>query len=174
MKILITGTPGVGKTTFSERCSNELSIEHIDVTKFIKENKLYENYNQEFDSYEFDSEKVAKKLYEAASLQERTIIDTHSPSVAYLIDFDFIFHIKCCTKVLYKRLSDRNYSKLKIEENILCENMDIVGEELEECFDQDAYIIDEDRLNDGGDAISFEDALLKIRNAILSSNKKQK
>lgn len=45
MKILISGTPGVGKSTLSRLLSSELNIEHVDLSEYIKQNNLYGSYN---------------------------------------------------------------------------------------------------------------------------------
>ena len=52
--ILVTGTPGTGKTTTSELISRETGLEHINVGELIKAKKLHEEYLEEFDTHVLD------------------------------------------------------------------------------------------------------------------------
>lgn len=139
MKILITGTPGVGKTTLSQSISQETGVEHIEITNFIKKNKLYEKYDEVFDTLIFDEDHVIENLNSYVEKKDSFIIDTHTPVVACDIEFDIIFHLVCSTSVIYDRLNNRGYSKNKIDENISSEIFNVIGEELEELFDVPVY-----------------------------------
>ncbi len=44
--IIVTGTPGTGKTTLSKKISKLLDYKYIDVNKLIKENKLHDGYDR--------------------------------------------------------------------------------------------------------------------------------
>ena len=56
--ILITGTPGTGKTTLSEMVASASLLRHVNVGQLIKDKKLHDNYIPEFDSYELNEDKV--------------------------------------------------------------------------------------------------------------------
>jgi broad-specificity NMP kinase len=58
--ILITGTPGTGKTTLSELVASNTQLRHINVTDLVKEKSLHEGKNEEFDSYILDEDKVLR------------------------------------------------------------------------------------------------------------------
>lgn len=62
MKILIAGTPGVGKTTLLNKLSQKLNCKTFDISKFIIENKLYSDYDSEYDTYDFKIKNVRKAL----------------------------------------------------------------------------------------------------------------
>lgn len=143
MKILVTGTPGVGKTTFSKNISSIFNIPHIDITEYIKDNNLYEEYNAELNTLEFEEEVVREHLkdYINNKSYDSFIIDTHSPSVADEFKFDFIFQLRCDLKELIERLEKRNYSERKIQENYECEIFDAVGGELEDYFEDEKIIL---------------------------------
>ena len=57
--ILITGTPGTGKTTLSELVASSTGLRHINVTDLVKEKSLHEGKDEEFDSYILDEDKVS-------------------------------------------------------------------------------------------------------------------
>lgn len=46
--ILITGTPGTGKTTFAQLLNQSLNFIYLPIAKIINENQLFEGWNQEF------------------------------------------------------------------------------------------------------------------------------
>lgn len=137
MKILVTGTPGVGKTTLSKQIAFENGIETIEITSFVKENKLYEQYDEKLDTLVFDEEVVIENLRKHLKGKDAFIIDTHSPVVVEGIRFDFIIHIVCDTSEIARRLEKRGYTAYKIEKNIENEIFNAIGEELEELFEDD-------------------------------------
>ena len=58
--IIITGTPGTGKTTHAQLLVNEspISLKNINVSEWVKERGLFEEYDQEWQSYTVDEDRV--------------------------------------------------------------------------------------------------------------------
>lgn len=58
--IIITGTPGTGKTTHAQMLAEEspVPLKHINVGDLVKEKGLYEEYDEEWQSYTVDEDKV--------------------------------------------------------------------------------------------------------------------
>ena len=58
--IVITGTPGTGKSTHAQLLVNEspLPLQHINVGDWVKERGLYEEYDEEWQSYTVDEDRV--------------------------------------------------------------------------------------------------------------------
>ena len=128
MKILIAETPEVGKTTLSKKLSTILNYNYIEMSPYIETNKLYDNYNDTFNTYEFNARKIRKSLKK--DLKEKTdfIIDTHTIEAVKCFVFDYIFVIRLSNDILYKILQYRGYKDNKIKENIECEIFNVVGE----------------------------------------------
>lgn len=68
MNLLVTGTPGVGKTLFSEHLQQKLAgegqnFEILNVSQLVKDEKLYEEYDDVLDTIVMDDSKVDKVLY---------------------------------------------------------------------------------------------------------------
>ena len=59
--ILITGTPGTGKTTHAEMLAQESngSLKAINVGDFVKEHGCHEGWDDEWQSWLVDDEKVS-------------------------------------------------------------------------------------------------------------------
>jgi adenylate kinase len=58
--IIITGTPGTGKSTHAQILADEspIPLKHINVGEWVKERELYEEFDQEWQSYTVDEDKV--------------------------------------------------------------------------------------------------------------------
>lgn len=59
--IIITGTPGTGKTTHAQLLIEEspLPLKHINVGEWVKERGLYESYDEDWQSYNVDEDRVS-------------------------------------------------------------------------------------------------------------------
>ena len=58
--ILITGTPGTGKTTLAEAVAQQSGFQHIEIGKWVKELNLHEGWDSELSCYILDEDKVRK------------------------------------------------------------------------------------------------------------------
>lgn len=58
--IIVTGTPGTGKTTHAELLVGEspIPLKHINVGQWAKERDLYESYDEEWQSHTVDEDRV--------------------------------------------------------------------------------------------------------------------
>ncbi|KAJ3292429.1 hypothetical protein HK104_005296 [Borealophlyctis nickersoniae] len=131
--ILITGTPGTGKTTTSELVSLATGLEHIEVGKIVKERGLHDGWNEEFQSWILDEDKVVDELEPAMSEGGR-VIDHHGCDFFPERWFDLVVVLRTDNQVLYPRLVKRNYPENKIGENIECEIMQVVLEEAKSSY----------------------------------------
>lgn len=62
--IIITGTPGTGKSTHAQFLVNEspIPLKNINVSEWIKERGLFEEYDQQWQSYIVDEDRVSLQL----------------------------------------------------------------------------------------------------------------
>ncbi|KAI9291645.1 P-loop containing nucleoside triphosphate hydrolase protein [Neoconidiobolus thromboides FSU 785] len=141
--ILITGTPGTGKTTLSELLEIATGFKHINCSELVKEKKLHDGYDEEFDTYILNDDKLNDELEEIME-DGGKIVDFHSSDMFPERFFDLVVVLQTDNGVLYKRLEKRNnleiiklfsgYSQKKITENIECEIMQVVLEEASEAY----------------------------------------
>ena len=140
--ILITGTPGVGKTSFAVLLQEKLKelkgldFKNINIGKLINEKKLYKKWNKEFDVPEFDDDMVNDEL-EPILNEGGVILDFHSSSFIPEALINFVVLLRCNNTELYDRLVARGYSEKKITENIDCEIMEVTAEEVRDSYKQD-------------------------------------
>lgn len=139
--IVITGTPGCGKTSLASEVAKQFpSSVHVDLSRVIKEKKLYSEWDDEMNASILDEDKVADfidELYEERIDTGGIILDFHS--VGFLPDdfFDKVFVLRTDTAALWDRLLARGYPQVKIQENIDCEIFGSSLEEAVEAFGED-------------------------------------
>ncbi|MFC1697158.1 AAA family ATPase [Nanoarchaeota archaeon] len=133
--ILVSGTPGTGKTTIAKYLTKILNsrlktskikqkqgkiYKYLDVNKLIKNNNLADHYDKQKKSYIVDEKRLTKHLEKLMNSSKNTlIIDSHM-SHFLRSTFSSICIITICSnlKTLKHRLERRNYSKDKVRENL--------------------------------------------------------
>ena len=56
--IIITGTPGVGKTTHCEQLADETDLQHLSIHRIVKERDCHDGWDEELQTYIVDEDKV--------------------------------------------------------------------------------------------------------------------
>ena len=60
--ILVTGTPGVGKTTLASDVSEETGLEHVNVGDFVKMHNLQDSWDEQRNAAVVDDDEVILKM----------------------------------------------------------------------------------------------------------------
>ena len=135
--IIVSGTPGTGKTTIAKKISKEKNWGYIDINDVIKKNKLKEGYDKKRKSITVDIKKLNKSLVSLIKNSKKTlVIDGH---LSHYLPKEYVktcFITKCDLKTLKKRLEKRKYSKEKIRENLDSEIFDVCLSEARELQDR--------------------------------------
>lgn len=56
--VIITGTPGVGKTVHCEQLAQETGLRHLSINQVAKDRDCFESFDQELESWIVDEDKV--------------------------------------------------------------------------------------------------------------------
>ena len=137
--ILVTGTPGTGKTTTASLISSALNLRHIDLSTLIKEQNLHSGYDKEYDSYIIDEDKVVDYLDPILS-EGGVCLDHHGSDFFPIRWFQLVVVLNCKTELLWDRLLDRGYREEKISENVQCEIMRVCYEEAVEGWGEEGCL----------------------------------
>lgn len=73
--VIITGTPGVGKTVHCEQLAQDLGLKHLSINQVAKERDCYETYDDERKSWVVDEDKVFPSAFlaETRSIADRSV-----------------------------------------------------------------------------------------------------
>jgi adenylate kinase len=121
--IIVTGTPGTGKTTVAKQVSKALKLKYIDVNMLIKEKNLATGYDKKRGCAIIDDKKLKIELM-ALAKSKNAVIDSHMSHLLPAKYANLCIVTKCSLKVLKKRLQRRKYSTAKVRENLDAEIFD--------------------------------------------------
>jgi len=120
--LIVTGTPGTGKTTYAKQIAKEKEYLYVDVNAIIKEKHISAEYDHSRNCLVVDFEQLEKEL---SHFSDNVVIDSHFSHFLSPDKVDVCFVTKCDILELKKRLEKRGYSKSKIRENLDCEILDV-------------------------------------------------
>ena len=56
--IIVTGTPGVGKTSHCEALAENTGLKHLSINQVVKERQCHEGWDEDFQSWIVDEDRV--------------------------------------------------------------------------------------------------------------------
>ncbi|XP_046358973.2 adenylate kinase isoenzyme 6-like [Haliotis rufescens] len=131
--ILITGTPGTGKTTLGSEVSQRVGFNYINVGDVAKQHDLYDGWDDKYQCPVLDEDRVIDELEEVMS-SGRNVVDYHGCDFFPERWFDIVIVLRTNNHELYERLEKRGYSGKKLEENIQCEIFQTILDEAREAY----------------------------------------
>lgn len=131
--IVVSGTPGTGKTKIAKRIAKEIKGKYVDVNKVVQKYKLAEGYDKKRKTKIVAVKKLNKVLSRMiAESKKILVIDSHLSHYLPKEKVKLCIICKCNVNELRKRLKKRGYKKTKIEENVEAEIMDVCLNEAKE------------------------------------------
>ena len=136
--VLITGTPGTGKTSLAERVAAACGMHHHDVSAVAKREDMCESFDEDLDTHVIDEDKVLDHMEEKLGASDGGIVaDYHSCDLFPERWFDLVVVLTCDNSILYDRLAARGYAEAKITKNVECEIFQAIAEEARESYAED-------------------------------------
>jgi adenylate kinase len=125
--ILLTGVPGVGKTTIAKILANKIRGMHINLSDFAEKEGLIIGYDEKRDTNIIDLDNLSEILdHIIKNKREHVIIDGHFSHQAVKPEkISNAFVIRKAPWILISVLEERGYSKKKIMENVEAELLDV-------------------------------------------------
>ncbi|KAL0390142.1 UNVERIFIED_CONTAM: Adenylate kinase isoenzyme 6 [Sesamum calycinum] len=133
--ILVTGTPGTGKTTMASALAEATNLRHINVGDLVKEKNLHDGWDEEFDCYVINEDLVCDELEDLME-EGGNIVDHHGCDFFPERWFDRIVVLQTDNSVLYDRLTKRGYTGKKLSNNIECEIFQVLLEEAKDSYQE--------------------------------------
>lgn len=133
--IIITGTPGVGKTTHCEQLAESTDLKHLSINQVVKEKDCHDGYDEELKTYIVDEDKLLDSIEEEVK-NGGHIIDWHACELFPESWIDLVVVLRAGTETLYDRLQARKYIQKKLDENMDAEIMEVVLQEARESYDE--------------------------------------
>jgi adenylate kinase len=159
--ILITGTPGTGKSTIAQMFK-KVGFTVIDVGKYAKEKSLFESYDDERDTYIVNDDLLTEsvvKLIEQNDSNLPLILDGHVVELppSYLTH---CIVLRCSIRLLRQRLVERDYMPSKVDENVQAEIMEVILSDMLELYGPENVSV---VYTDGAVDESFRDVISKVK-----------
>ncbi|MBS7615089.1 adenylate kinase family protein [Candidatus Bathyarchaeota archaeon] len=125
--VIITGTPGVGKTVVSEILASKIGAELVSVGELVKKEKLYTEIDKKRQTFVADLKKVSNQIRKIIACSTKTlIVEGH-----YAVDVvskkyvSKVFVLRRDPEELRETLRNREYGNDKIHENLAAEILDV-------------------------------------------------
>lgn len=137
--ILVTGTPGTGKTTTSSLVADATGLRHIDVSNLVRSKNLHDGWDEEFDCHIINEDLVCDELEDMMEVGGN-IVDYHGCDFFPERWFDSVVVLQTDNSILHDRLTSRGYMGSKLTNNIECEIFQVLLEEAKSSYAEDIVV----------------------------------
>ena len=125
--VLVTGTPGVGKTSVSRMLAARLNATYLSLADLVEKEKLVSGVDKARGTLIADMDKVSKRVREliAGSNQDIIVEGHYAVNVVPAKDIHLVFVLRREPEELKKLMEERGYKESKLWENLAAEILDV-------------------------------------------------
>ena len=123
MRIVLTGTPGTGKSSLAPALARLAGGPAVDLNAFASSRRLFKSEKGAFGEKIADLKRLKKALAGHLKNEENFVVEGHL-ACEFRIPADAVVVLRCDPRVLKKRLERRKYPAGKVRENVLAELLD--------------------------------------------------
>ncbi|MGV8176565.1 MAG: adenylate kinase family protein [Candidatus Bilamarchaeaceae archaeon] len=120
MRVIITGTPGTGKTSVAAEVARKAGLRLVSIPEIVKRKRLGKRSGKET---EVDTVKLRKALLTELRGKKGWMMESHLLCETR-IPADHVFVLRCGRAELERRIRKRGYPEKKVMENLLAELLD--------------------------------------------------
>jgi adenylate kinase len=129
MIIIVSGTPGTGKSRMAKELAKAIRHTYVDVKRIIAERRLSLGYDRKRKCEIIDPKALNKILINLIKADKELVIDSH---LSHYLPKRYVGRCiitTCGLKELEKRLEKRGYSREKVRENLDSEIFEVCRSE---------------------------------------------
>jgi len=125
--ILVTGTPGVGKTAVSRMLAARLNAKYLSLAELVEKEKLISGVDKARGTLIADMGKLSRRVRGliAGSDQDVVVEGHYAVNVVPAKDVHLVFVLRRKPEELKKLMEERGYKESKLWENLAAEILDV-------------------------------------------------
>lgn len=123
MRLVVTGTPGVGKTTIATLLAQKLGLSRINETAFAQKQGIGRT-DRKTNERVVPLGRLTKALNQWLQQHANAVVEGHLVCECRLRPIDWVIVVRLNPERLEFRLRERHYSEVKIQDNVMCEGID--------------------------------------------------
>lgn len=125
--ILVTGTPGVGKTAVSRLLASKLDAVHVNLSELVERENLISGVDKARETLIADTSRVSERIQEIIRESERdVIVDGHyAVDIVPAKNIHIVFVLRRDPDELKGFMEDRGFKERKLWENLAAEILDV-------------------------------------------------
>ncbi|KAL8843094.1 MAG: hypothetical protein Q9170_000224 [Blastenia crenularia] len=133
--VIITGTPGVGKTSLCESLLDSTDLRHLSINRVAQERSCHDGWDEDLKSWIVDEDKLLDAIEDDVQTGGY-MIDWHACDLFPESWIDLVVVLRSDSAILYDRLKARNYSERKLQENMDAEIMEVLLSDARHAFNE--------------------------------------
>jgi len=124
--VIISGTPGTGKTTLSKKISRKIKAKLISLNNLVIQKDLFVKFDSNRETFVINEDKLIEKVLKliesyASEKNDFVLIESHFSDIIPSNLIDYVIVLRCHPDELLRRLKKKGYNERKIIENIQSE-----------------------------------------------------